>query len=262
MTQLNVSEELLHIRKRARRRLLGAVVLVLFALIVLWTVLDNAPPPQFASGNPVEITSSAPALTARASVVAVVQPASGPEVLHPPLDAAAPVASSVAVSPPSVAAAPLPAVAASAPVKTVVPSLPGSSVATVLPGKLVNHQTAVKVASAPVAKPKPKPASVAVAKPAPDPRKILDGLEEKKTAPAATPGRYFLQIGAFADEAKSAQLVAKLKAAGLPAYGEKVQTSKGELTRIRIGPSTDEARANEWRRKSEAAGVPGKVIKQ
>ncbi len=254
MTQSNVSEELLHIRKRARRRLLGAVALVLFALIVLWTVLDNAPPAQFSSGHPVEITSSAPALTAKVAVVAVVQPASQAEDLRPLVNnAAEPVASSVAV-------VPLPAETAPQPGKNIVASPVGSSVATVLPGKLINHQTTVKVTAPPVAK--PKHASAVAEKPAVDPRKILDGLDEKKTIPVATPGRYFLQVGAFADDAKSAQLVAKLKAAGLPAYGEKIQTPKGELTRIRIGPSTDEVRANEWRRKSEAAGVPGKVIKQ
>lgn len=261
MTQPNVSEELLHIRKRARRRLLGAIALVLFALIVLWTVLDNAPPPQFATGHPIEITSSAPALAANAPVVAVVQPAGGPESSRVAMEASSTAASLVAAAPnqaPVVAAS---AVIASVPAKNTPVQPKASSVATVLPGKLVNHQTPVKAATAPEVK--PKRSSAVAEKAVVDPRKILDGLEEKKTAPAvAKTGRYYLQVGAFADAAKAAQLIAKLKAAGLPAYGEKVGSSKGELTRIRIGPSTDEARANEWRRKSEAAGVPGKVIKQ
>ena len=70
-----------------------------------------------------------------------------------------------------------------------------------------------------------------------------------------------VEIGAFSDSAKSAQILAKLKSAGLPAFSEKVSTPKGELTRIRIGPTLDESRANEWRKKSESAGVPGKVVR-
>lgn len=259
MTQPNVSEELLHIRKRARRRLLGAIALVLFALIVLWTVLDSAPPPQFATGHPIEITSNAPALAAKAPVVAVVQPASGPESPRATVEASVVASSVAAVALPAAPVVPAPAVMASAPNKNI-PAQPLASSATALPGKLINHQTSVKATVAPEVK--PKRSSAVAEKPAVDPRKILDGLEEKKIASVAKPGRYFLQVGAFADAAKSAQLITKLKSAGLPAYGEKVQSTKGELTRIRIGPSTDEARANEWRRKSEAAGVPGKVIKQ
>lgn len=59
MNQSNISEDLLHIRKRARRRLLGAVALVLFALIVLWTVLDNAP---FRTGRRGQRTAEAVAI--------------------------------------------------------------------------------------------------------------------------------------------------------------------------------------------------------
>ncbi|MDR3410710.1 MAG: SPOR domain-containing protein [Formivibrio sp.] len=251
MTQSNVSEELLYIRKRARRRLLGAIALVVFALVVLWTVLDNAPPPQFTAGHPVEITSSVSALATNASVVAVVQTGNSAEIASAPGNVSASGSSAVA-------AVPLSTAVASQSAKEGLHAPAASSSATILPGKLVNYQTPVKVA--PVVK--PKHASAMVVKPALDPRKILDGVDEKKTASTAKSGRFFLQVGAFADEAKSAQLLAKLKAAGLPAFGEKVHTTKGELTRIRVGPSADEARANEWRRKSEAAGVSGKVIKQ
>lgn len=266
MTQSsNINEELLHIRKRARRRLVGAVTLVFFALTVLWTVLDNAPPPQFASGNQVEIVSSAPALAAgKASVVvAVVEPSSGPAYLKPPVDAAE--------ATPVVTPAPVASVAAASSAKPVVTASPAkastvyravAAASSVLPGKLVNHQMPVK----PVAATKPKPASTpAVKNESIDPRKILDGLEEAKTASkptSPTSNKYYLQVGAFADAAKSAQLVTKLKGAGLPVTTEKITTSSGQvLTRIRVGPSLTEARANEWRKKAEAAGVSGKVVR-
>lgn len=265
MNQSNISEDLLYIRKRARRRLLGAVALVLFALTVLWTVLDNAPPAQLAEGQPVEIVSSAPALSAaRASVVAVVEPAS--ETLPEPLTPAAQPASAPAMMP---AATPV-AAPESEPAKNVGkdsrPYRMAASSPEVLRGKLVNRQMQVKPVVA--SKPKPgvevKPKTAEVVRPAEaDPLKILEGKEERKPVTAEKPagGRYFVQIGAFSDSAKSAQILAKLKSAGLPAFSEKVSTPKGELTRIRIGPTMDESRADEWRRKSESAGVPGKVVR-
>lgn len=242
MTSTNVNEELLYIRKRARRRLVGAVALVLFALAVLWTVLDNAPPPQFAPGQSVEITSSAPALQAAASVVAVVQIASDPDNASAPDFSTAP--------------ATTPALTDASDAKAAVPD---GNAESVLPGKLVNKQTAVKVDEPPA--PKIKVEKKPVTPAAPDPRKILEGKDQPRTELAAV-HKYFLQVGAFSDAAKSAQLLAKLKSAGLPAYSEKVKTSQGELTRIRIGPTTSDTRAQEWRKKSEALGVPGKVIKQ
>ena len=40
---LSAHEELLMLRKRARRRLIGAIVLVGFAVLVLWNVLEKLP---------------------------------------------------------------------------------------------------------------------------------------------------------------------------------------------------------------------------
>lgn len=255
MSHSNVSEELLHLRKRARRRLVGAVALVIFALIVLWTALDNAPPPRFSTGNPVEIVSSAPALTAqRASVVAVVDPGNVPP-LKPPPDAAATVAAPLAAVEPALASAPA-TVKASQPQRL-------ASTPEVLPGKLVNRHSPpapAKAAPTPVAKPKPAENAPATF----DPKKILEGKVDptEPAKPAQPTGKYYVQIGAFGDAAKVKQLTAKLKAAGLPVLAEKVKTSKGEvLTRIRVGPAVDAAKAEAYRKKAESVGVNGKVAK-
>ena len=119
----------------------------------------------------------------------------------------------------------------------------------VLPGKVVNRQTEVK--PRPVPAPKPAPAT--------DPLQILEGREQPR--PPAS-GKYFLQAGAYADAGKAAQVVARLKAAGMPAYAERITTSKGELTRIRIGPTTSEAGAQEWRKKSEGLGISASIVRQ
>lgn len=260
MTVSNVSEELLFLRKRARRRLVGAVALVLFALVVLWTVLDNTPPAQLATGQTIEITSSSPALASvSAPVVAVVEASSASMVASavvatnlpaaPAQSGSSPVVASSAVASPVMPAASQPQTVAKEAV----------TVESVLPGKLVNHQTQVSVETKKLPKVSSKPEQIAASKPKSDPRRILEGLDNAESGAVQ---KYFLQVGAFADAAKAAQIVTKLKGTGLPAYAEKVNTANGQLTRVRVGPSTSEARANEWRKKSESAGVPGKVIRQ
>ena len=248
MTHSNVSEELLYLRKRARRRLVGAVALVLFALTVLWTVLDSAPPSRFSTGTPVEIVSSAPALTApRASVVAVVEPGNVAS-LRPLPDAI--VAASVPVAEPIPASAPVGA--------KVAQDNHLANAPTVLPGKLVNrHSAPAKDTPAPTVKPKLK-ASAPVTF---DPKKILEGQVDPTEHATKLAGKYYVQIGAFADMAKAQQLTAKLKAAGLPVLTEKVKSAKGELMRVRVGPAADAGRAEAYRKKAESVGVSGKVAK-
>lgn len=230
MAQSNLNEELLHIRKRARRRLVGAIALVVFALTVLWTVLDNAPPPQFSPGHAVEIISSAPALQpGQAAVVAVVQTASGPAYLRPPVDAGEVMASVPSTAP-----------AADSGRASQVSSTASSP--SILPGRLVNQQVKPSASPKPTKTPAPKVERV-------DPRKILDGVEESK--PAAQAGKKtYLRIGAFSDTAKARQLLKKLKDEGFPVESEVVKNSKGQvLTRVLVGPSANNAKTEDWERK-------------
>ncbi len=235
MVNRNVSEDLLQLKKRARRRLVGAIALVLFALLVLWTALDSTPPSNIAGGNNIEIISSAPALLPPATVTA------SPEVAS-----MATAASEIAVQAPE----PEPQVLTTA---SPVPQYrPASAAQTVLPGKLVNHQKKVVITPAPT--PKPTPAV--------DPLRILEGLDasikpvavaEKSTSEK----RYYIQVGAYADGEKAAQVVSKLKGEGVPAYSEKVTTDKGALTRVRVGPVKDEAKAQSYLKKMGVLGLSG-----
>lgn len=265
----NVSDELLQLRKRARRRLVGAIALVVFALTVLWTALDGEPPKSLLENQTVEIISSAPALS---SVVSLT-----PAVPVEPV-----VASAVnEVAKPQAASVP---VAAVAPVAEVVDASRVAPVA--LPGKLVSHQetapkavadstqvaapttaptqrAAVKATAKPSPRPSPKPsiksAAEATVKPASakvaDPKAILEGGLEQSAEKL-----YYIQIGAYADAEKAAQTLKKLKDAGIPARSEKVSTPKGELTRVRIGPGNDEAKAKAWLKRLDSLGVPGTLV--
>ncbi len=259
----NVSDELQQLRKRARRRLVGAIALVVFALIFLWTVLDGEPPKNLIDNHPVEIISSAPALSS------IVQ------------------------------TAPLNALPASAVVtEAALPQLDASQVAAVtLPGKLVNHQVAVDASV-----PTPTPSAIAVVTPAPSVSPVLKTtpspvvikatpkpvvkkpLPEKKPEVAAAieadpaailSGKtshslptekkldkktYFIQVGAYADADKAAQMVAKLKTAGVRVSSEQINTSKGALTRVRVGPTEDEAKAKAWLKIMRDMGVSGSLV--
>lgn len=254
----NVSDELQQLRKRARRRLVGAITLVVFALTFLWTVLDGEPPKNLVDNHAVEIISSAPALSSVVGNASMVQTTAS-EVLA----------------------------------ETVVPAPPveASKVAAVaLPGKLVNHQkvatvekpaasaepeAAVKTSPAQLEAPKPEAAKpIPTKKPlekiilkTPEPKKMVAHspesiLEGKHLAATETAGKktYYIQVGAYADAEKAAQLVAKLKNAGVRVSSEKINSSKGELTRVRVGPTDDEAKAKAWIKIMQDVGVSGALI--
>ncbi|WP_432720323.1 SPOR domain-containing protein [Jeongeupia wiesaeckerbachi] len=235
MARENISEELLQLRKRARRRLVGAVALVLFSLIVLWTVMDGEPPAALNHGTTsVEIIASAPS----ASTVAAAA-------------ASAPVAL-VEATPVPIPALPVPQ-AESSPVIE-------QDNAALLPGKLVNPQLERK--PVPTPKPSPTPATKSNADhhetaQVKDPARILAGLDDEAGKGAAR--QYYLQLGAYADKVKAQEMIAKLKEADIPAYGETVKTDKGTLTRVRVGPA-DQAKARSWQQKLDALGVSARLV--
>ncbi|WP_293934869.1 SPOR domain-containing protein [Iodobacter sp.] len=239
MLNRNTSEDLLQLKKRARRRLVGAITLVVFALIVLWTALDSTPPSNIAGSNSIEIISSSPALlqpvVTAAPEVASMAATQAPVVLTPQPDLAPP--------PQELTPAPVPQYRVA------------SSTQSVLPGKLVNHQKKIVITPPPT----PKPTPIAL----PDPQKILEGLDTTPSKQVAlaeknlSDKRYYIQIGAYADGDKAAQVVSKLKAEGVPAYSEKVTTEKGALTRVRVGPVKDEAKAQSYLKKMGVLGLSG-----
>lgn len=229
-----VSDEALQLRKRARRRLVGAIALVAIVVLVVPWFIDTAPPPPL---KDVEI------------VIPPVPPADkqfppAPETAAPD---AAPASSDAGAQAPAAPADPAPAPAEAA----VSPSGSGSAGAPEAPA-----------AEAPVARPEPTPPATArpaekpVEKPA-DKRveKRADKPAEKphdkpKATPPAKPATtaippskgHVIQLGAYSDRENATQLLSKLRAAGLPGYVEPVKTPDGTKTRVRCGPfATPEA---------------------
>lgn len=259
MADAPISEELTTLRKRARRRLVGAIALVLIALVVLWTVMDDKPP-QGLPNTPISIVSSAPGLT---TAPLTPTPTLKPE-LNPPAAPSAP----VALAPSTVSTQPL------TPAKPATPA----PVAQPAPANL-------EPAPEPEPKPKPKPEKPVVekkpetkpaaekkpeaTKPAPhvDPKKILDDAEPEapsskhaETSGEAAHTRFFLQIGAFADASKVDSLKGKIGAAGLSPLAEPISTPKGELVRLRVGPYSSRDAAEKAHAKLAAAGVTSQIV--
>ena len=82
-----------------------------------------------------------------------------------------------------------------------------------------------------------------------------DATAKAEKAPAA--GAYAVQIGAFVTGEKVQEARDKLSAAGIKTYTEKLDTKDGERTRVRAGPFTTKDAADEARDKIKGLGFAG-----
>lgn len=89
-----------------------------------------------------------------------------------------------------------------------------------------------------------KPEAKVEAKPDVKPEAKTEVKEDKTDAANKDAAqRFVVQVGAFADEAKSREVRAKLEKAGFKTYTHVADTKEGKRTRVRVGPFTsrDEA---------------------
>jgi DedD protein len=224
-------------KKRARRRLVGAVALVLAVVIGLPMILDSEPKPL---GDDINIQI-------------------------PSRDTPSPIAGKPDNSPntetgPQVTQAPEEVIE---PVK---PEIPAGA----------TKEDAPKTEQAPVAEQKPhavtKP-EAAPHKPATQPpaidktdksseaaraRAILEG--KPVAATPKTSGKVAIQVAALASQDKVNELQKKLQSAGLKSYTQKVATASGDRIRVRVGPFASEAEAETARAKLTKLGLTGKLI--
>lgn len=209
----NVSDEELQLKKRARRRLVGAVVLATAVAVVLPMILDSEPKPVNQSIN-IQIPSpDAGVLSAK------------PVPLKP-------------AEPPAVATAP------SAPTKTD-----------------AKPETKPEPESKPEPKSEPKPESKPVpAKPAAKPEAAAKSAESAPAKAKPATGSFVIQVVALSDAARAKELQTKISASGLKAYTEVVQTEKGPVTRVRVGPYPSREAAEQGRQQLQRLQLDGKVV--
>lgn len=235
-------------KKRARRRLVGAIALALAVAIGLPMILDSEPKP-LSSDISYQIPSKDKPADASAPVVADAAPASAPKTPAKVDDRAALDQSEEIVAPPK-NPAPASAKSVAAPVVAEVRAHteePKTARTEVKTEPKVSKPAEPKVAKA---EPEPKPEPKPVVKMAPkadlddDARAmaILEGKSAAKPAEAAGGGRFVVQVASLASRDKVDELQNKLREAGIHSYTQKVSSGAGELTRIRVGPlSKDEA---------------------
>ena len=215
------NDETLELRRRARRRLIGAIALVLALVIVPPWVMDLEPKPV-ATNLTVEIPRPETGAVRPAPVV-------------PPPKATPP--------------APAPAPAGADKQGSAVPRPPDVSPDTGKAGERPKPEPAK-------APPKPEP----VARAAPPEAARGDG-DAKRAEAILNAEAYLVPLGAFANKDNVKALEAKLAKAGVTYYTEVVTTPAGEQTRVRAGPFPSKEAAEKSRERLKSLGLsPGAVI--
>jgi DedD protein len=269
-----ISDEEIQLKRRARRRLIGAIVLVMAIIVVLPMVLDSEPKTadqeikvQIPSTNSGAFTSNVVPVPPRTDGKPEGKPEgktegkteakpapkdskAAPEAPVPGAAPAVPNEASKGAPKSSVAAAPAekPAV-----VKEAVKEAPAVS----------NKETAKETAKPEAPKPTLK-AETELPKPVaakPEPKKV----EAKKAKAAAKEsaktanGKFVVQVIALADADRAKQMQGKIAAAGIKSYTEVVRTAKGDVTRVRAGPFATRQQAEKAREQLKALGMSGNI---
>jgi DedD protein len=224
------------LKRRARRRLVGAIVLALAAAVILPLLLESDPKPL---GDDVSIRI--PPID-NSKFITPLSPAKGAD------GKAVPDRAGTSTSPPSAAAAPDAAVEAKP-----VGALNAS-------GKPV--ETAQRAAPDVAPSPAPTATSIITAKPEPlKPAAPAAKSESGATRPdvVSAAGGFVVQLAAFADAKAAPALASKLKIAGFPAYTETLKTDQGTMRRVRVGPYATREVADAEVARLNAAGYRGVV---
>ena len=218
-----LSDEELQLRKRARRRLIGAIALVTAVAVVLPMVLDSEPRPVSQ-----EVNINIPA-TDSGGFTSKVAPA--PQLKPAPQLETAP----AAVKPSGTTAAPTEPAAA--------------------PEK---HEAVASTEKPPAAKPAaPAEPPAPVVKP---PAKAVAAKEPAGKTAKAQNGHFVVQVAALSDAEKAKQMRQQISAAGIKSYTEVVKTVKGDVTRVRAGPFATREAAEKVQKQLKAIGLEGKVV--
>lgn len=241
-------------RTRARRRLIGASVLVVIGVVGFPLLFetqprpipvdisieiprkDAAPPLVMPSARPAKPVAAVPveavpASSAAAEILTETQADAGREV--PPVTKPAASSAHVAVAPPK-------------PTE----SAPKLAIAAVKP-----------VVADPQPAPEPKPATTVAATGAKRAQSLLDGKpSEIDRDSTKKEGRFVVQVGAFTENAAAHEMRLKVEKLGLKTYAEGAETAQGHRIRVRVGPFSTRDEAEKVQTKIKASGAPAVVL--
>lgn len=266
---INVDE----LRRRARRRLVGAVVLALGVAVVVPMLLEteqkSLPEDVSVKIPPIDDGKFVNRLSEnRAQEPAA--PAKSPAASDASKDAAAPPAATAPPaertskydtripepSPESAAAPPAPSASTGKSAAPAVVSRPpvSASPAAAPPPAATTPPASTPAATTPATAPAATTPATAPAASTQPP--VI--IEPSKVAPPPHEG-FAVQLAAFADDKGAAALASRLKKAGYTAYTEPLKTSKGTLWRVRVGPYPSREAAVAARDRLKAEGQSGIV---
>lgn len=212
--------EEIQLRKRARRRLVGAITLVALMVTVLPMVLDDEPKPV---GQDIAINIPSQQSGDFASKIVPVTKTS---------QAPAPAKPATAAPPPAAAQIAEKAAPETKPVeKTVAPAAPKPTAA--------NNDKAAE---------QKEPKTREAQQPAP--------AAEAKQAH----GNFVVLLGAFASKSNATQRQTKLKELGVKFYVEPIKTPAGEKIGVRAGPFATRHEAEQLRDKLKASGIQDGIV--
>lgn len=220
------SEDVSTLKRRGRRRLVGAIALVLLAVIVLPMIFDSeprqAPPPVSVRIPSEDDTGFRPKVT------------------------------------PKVATAPEKPAAASEAKPEPEPKAETKAETKVEPKPEPKAEAKPEPKVEPKAEPKPEPKPVPKAQPKPAAKAETKAAEATPAAPAA--GQFMIPVGAYVDPSG---VIAQLKQGRIPYFTEPIATAKGTVIRVRAGPYASQAAADKALGQIQALGLkPGKALQR
>lgn len=251
-------------KKRARRRLVGAVALVLAAVVGLPMILDSEPKP---------VTDD----------IAIDIPSKDKRTQGGAVRTAPPVAN-VAKAPASIGLDKDEEVIDPATLPAPVDIGPSTAARSEMP-QLVKPEPRLRPEAKVEPRPEPKPETPRLAKVEPKAerktdaaharpaekadeasraRAILEGRPEPKpevkSESRKESGRFVVQIAALATQDKVDELQDKLRSAGIASFTQKISTDGGSRTRIRVGPFSSKEEADRVRAKLSKIGLAGTLV--
>ena len=277
------AESLDVLRKRARHRLIGSVVLVLAAVIGFPLLFDTQPRPVSVD-TPIVISQRSGASANAPSSPTIPNPSAAPNASA----AATSVAGSVSPTPiaSATSAGPLPpagvldaneeVVQATPRVADKPPRVADSRASAANSGgfKVDFGKAGGAVPSAPAVESKSELKAQAAAKletkaAAPDKAKdeadkaraLLEGKDPGKATTKLSEERLVIQVGAYTDATKVREARQKLEAAGFKTYTQVIEGKDGKRTRVRIGPFDSKDAADKSAQKIRKLQLEAAILK-
>jgi len=224
----------LQLKKRARRRLVGATALALLAIIVLPMVMDREPRPP---AQDIQVRIPDPESNTLPPLRAPAVEHSAAAVAEKPLTTSAnPSPADASVTQSTQSTQPAQSAQSPATAKTTAQTHP--------PAHAPTHDQSASSSATPAAASQP----------------AGTGSQPAATqSQQASQQQWVVQLGAYKDDKNVRQLQAKLKELKLPVYTEKIESAQGARTRVRAGPFASRDAAEKAQARIEKVGVGGTV---